>query len=103
VASSKSQRYEAYAHNAARSAQTRGGPVRGAVVGANAGAGAAIGPAWARRAGWRRGPARTATYYDRCIGALTEAAVESAVRDEGAVVRAAPVEGERFPIRENSS
>jgi len=50
VAASKSQRCETYAHNAARSAPTRGGPARGALVGAgigsfsaSAGAGAAIG------------------------------------------------------------
>ena len=50
MATTKSQRCEAYAHNAARSAPTRGGPVRGAVAGAAigsfgaaAGAGAAIG------------------------------------------------------------
>ena len=50
VAATKAQRCEAYAHNMARSAPTRGGPVRGAVAGAaigsfgaTAGAGAAIG------------------------------------------------------------
>ena len=32
VAATKSQRCEAYAHNMARSAPTRGGPVRGAVA-----------------------------------------------------------------------
>jgi hypothetical protein len=75
MAASKSQRCEAYAHNAARSAPTRGGPVRGAVVGAgigsfsaSAGAGAAIG---AGVGATRRVVQRTRSYryyYDRCMG-----------------------------------
>jgi hypothetical protein len=74
MASSKSQRCEAYAHNAARATPTRGGPVRGAVVGAGigsfsaaAGAGAAIG---AGVGVTRRVVQRTRSYsyyYDRCM------------------------------------
>ncbi len=75
MAASKSQRCEAYAHNAARSAPTRGGPVRGAVVGAGigsfsaaAGAGAAIGVGVGatRRVAQRSRLYRY--YYDRCLG-----------------------------------
>jgi len=75
VAATKSQRCEAYAHNMARSAPTRGGPVRGAVVGAgigsfsaSAGAGAAIG---AGVGATRRVVQRTRSYsyyYNRCMG-----------------------------------
>jgi hypothetical protein len=75
LATTKSQRCEAYAHNAARSAPTRGGPVRGAVAGAAigsfgaaAGAGAAIG---AGVGATRRVAQRTRSYryyYDRCMG-----------------------------------
>jgi len=57
MAASKSQRCDAYARNAARAAPTRGGPVRGAVIGAgigsfsaSAGAGAAIGAGGGRDA-----------------------------------------------------
>jgi hypothetical protein len=75
VAASKSQRCEAYAHNAARSAPTRGGPARGALVGAgigsfsaSAGAGAAIGAGVGvtRRVAQRSRSYRY--YYDRCMG-----------------------------------
>jgi hypothetical protein len=75
VAASKSQRCEAYAHNAARSAPTRGGPARGALVGAgigsfsaSAGAGAAIGAGvgLTRRVVQRGRSYRY--YYDRCMG-----------------------------------
>jgi hypothetical protein len=75
VAATKAQRCEAYAHNAARSAPTRGGPVRGAVAGAaigsfsaSAGAGAAIG---AGVGATRRVVQRSRSYryyYDRCMG-----------------------------------
>jgi hypothetical protein len=75
VAASKSQRCEAYAHNVARSAPTRGGPARGALVGAgigsfsaSAGAGAAIG---AGVGVTRRVVQRSRSYhyyYDRCMG-----------------------------------
>ena len=75
MATTKSQRCEAYAHSMARSAPTRGGPVRGAVVGAGigsfsaaAGAGAAIG---AGVGATRRVAQRTRAYryyYDRCMG-----------------------------------
>ena len=74
VAASKSQRCDTYARNAARSAPTRGGPVRGAVVGgaigsfsASAGAGAAIG---AGVGATRRVAQRSRSYryyYDRCM------------------------------------
>jgi hypothetical protein len=74
MAASKSQRCDAYARNAARSAPTRGGPVRGAVVGgaigsfsASAGAGAAIG---AGVGATRRVVQRSRSYryyYDRCM------------------------------------
>jgi hypothetical protein len=54
MAASKSQRCESYARNAARSAPTRGGPARGALVGAgigsfsaNAGRARLSGPEWA--------------------------------------------------------
>ena len=75
MAASKSQRCDAYARNAARSAPTRGGPVRGAVVGAGigsfsaaAGAGAAIGVGVGatRRVAQRSRLYRY--YYDRCLG-----------------------------------
>jgi hypothetical protein len=75
VAASKSQRCETYAHNAARSAPTRGGPARGALVGAgigsfsaSAGAGAAIGAGVGatRRVAQRSRAYRY--YYDRCMG-----------------------------------
>ncbi len=75
VAATKAQRCEAYAHNMARSAPTRGGPVRGAAAGAAigsfgaaAGAGAAIG---AGVGATRRVAQRTRAYryyYDRCMG-----------------------------------
>ena len=74
VAATKAQRCEAYAHNMARSAPTRGGPVRGAIVGAGigsfsaaAGAGAAIGAGVgaARRITQRSRAYRY--YYDRCM------------------------------------
>jgi hypothetical protein len=74
IASTKAQRCESYAHNMARSAPTRGGPVRGAIVGAGigsfsaaAGAGAAIG---AGVGATRRVAQRTRSYryyYDRCM------------------------------------
>ena len=74
VAASKSERCEAYAHNAARSTPTRGSPARGALVGAGigsfsaaAGAGAAIG---AGVGATRRVAQRTHSYryyYDRCM------------------------------------
>jgi hypothetical protein len=75
VAATKSQRCEAYAHNMARSAPTRGGPVRGAVAGAAigsfgaaAGAGAAIGAGvGATRRVVQRGRAYS-YYYNRCMG-----------------------------------
>ena len=75
VASTRSQRCEAYAHNAARSAPTRGGPLRGAAAGAaigsfsaSAGAGAAIGAGVGvtRRVVQRGRSYRY--YYDRCMG-----------------------------------
>jgi hypothetical protein len=75
AAATKSQRCEAYAHNAARSAPTRGGPVRGAAAGAAigsfsaaAGAGAAIGAGVGvtRRVVQRGRSYRY--YYDRCMG-----------------------------------
>ncbi len=77
MAASKSQRCDAYARNAARSAPTRGGPVRGAVAGAaigsfsasaGAGAGAAIGAGIGatRRVAHRSRSYRY--YYDRCMG-----------------------------------
>ena len=74
IAATKSQRCEAYAHNMARSAPTRGGPARGALVGAGigsfsaaAGAGAAIGAGVgaARRITQRSRAYRY--YYDRCM------------------------------------
>jgi hypothetical protein len=74
IAATKSQRCQAYAHNAARSAPTRGGPVRGALVGAgigsfsaNAGAGAAIGAGvgLTRRVVQRGRSYRY--YYNRCM------------------------------------
>jgi hypothetical protein len=74
VASTKSQRCRAYAHNVARSAPRRGGPVRGALVGAgigsfsgNAGAGAAIGAGvgLTRRVVQRGRSYRY--YYNRCM------------------------------------
>jgi hypothetical protein len=74
IAATKSQRCEAYARNAARSAPTRGGPVRGAVAGgaigsfsASVGAGAAIG---AGVGATRRVVQRSRSYghyYDRCM------------------------------------
>lgn len=74
-AATKSQGCEAYAHNMARSAPTRGGPVRGAIVGgaigsfgAAAGAGAAIG---AGVGVTRRVVQRSRAYnyyYSRCMG-----------------------------------
>ena len=75
VAATKAQRCEAYAHNMARSAPTRGGPVRGAVAGAAigsfgaaAGAGAAIGAG----VGMTRRVAQRSRaynyYYNRCMG-----------------------------------
>jgi hypothetical protein len=75
VAATKSQRCEAYAHNMARSAPTRGGPVRGALVGAgigsfsaSAGAGAAIGAGvGATRRVLQRSRAYN-YYYNRCMG-----------------------------------
>lgn len=75
VASTKSQRCEAYAHNMARSSPTRGGPVRGAIAGAAigsfgaaAGAGAAIGAGvGVTRRIVQRGRAYS-YYYNRCIG-----------------------------------
>jgi hypothetical protein len=74
MAASKSQRCEAYAHNAARGAPTRGGPLRGALVGAgigsfsaSAGAGAAIGAGvGATRRIVQRGRSYR-YYYDRCM------------------------------------
>ena len=75
VAATKSQRCEAYAHNTARSAPTRGGPVRGAIVGgaigsfgAAAGAGAAIGAGVGvtRRVAQRS--RAYSYYYNRCMG-----------------------------------
>ena len=75
VAATRSQRCEAYAHNMARSAPTRGGPVRGAVAGAAigsfgaaAGAGAAIGAGVGMT---RRIVQRSRAYnyyYSRCMG-----------------------------------
>jgi hypothetical protein len=75
AAATKAQRCQAYAHNMARSAPTRGGPVRGAVAGAaigsfsaSAGAGAAIG---AGVGATRRVVQRSRSYryyYDRCMG-----------------------------------
>ena len=75
VAATKAQRCEAYAHNMASSAPTRGGPVRGAVAGAAigsfgavAGAGAAIG---AGVGVTRRVVQRSRAYnyyYNRCMG-----------------------------------
>ena len=74
MATIKSQRCEAYAHNMARSAPTRGGPVRGAVAGAAIGSfGAAAGAGAAIGAGvgvTRRVVQRTRSYsyyYDRCM------------------------------------
>jgi hypothetical protein len=75
VAATRSQRCEAYAHNMARSAPTRGGPVRGAVAGAAigsfgaaAGAGAAIGAGvGATRRVVQRSHAYS-YYYNRCMG-----------------------------------
>ena len=74
MAATKSQRCEAYAHNMARSAPTRGGPVRGAVAGAAIGSfGAAAGAGAAIGAGvgvTRRVVQRTRSYsyyYDRCM------------------------------------
>ena len=74
AAATKARRCEAYAHNMARSAPTRGGPVRGAVAGAAigsfgaaAGAGAAIG---AGVGATRRVVQRSRSYryyYDRCM------------------------------------
>ena len=75
AAATRSQRCEAYAHNMARAAPTRGGPVRGAVAGAAigsfgaaAGAGAAIGAGvgMTRRV-VQRGRAYN-YYYSRCMG-----------------------------------
>jgi len=75
MAALTSARCDAYARNAARSAPTRGGPVRGAAVGgaigsfsANAGKGAAIG---AGVGATRRVAQRSRSYryyYDRCMG-----------------------------------
>jgi hypothetical protein len=75
AAATKSQRCQTYAHNMARSAPTRGGPVRGALVGAGigsfgaaAGAGAAIG---AGVGATRRVVQRSRAYnyyYNRCMG-----------------------------------
>jgi hypothetical protein len=75
MAASKSARCEAYAHNAARSGPTRGGPLRGAAAGAaigsfsaSAGAGAAIGAGvGATRRVVQRGRSYR-YYYDRCMG-----------------------------------
>ncbi len=74
MATTKSQRCEAYAHNMARSSPTRGGPVRGAVAGAAIGSfGAAAGAGAAIGAGvgvTRRVAQRTRSYryyYDRCM------------------------------------
>jgi hypothetical protein len=75
MAASKSQRRDAYTRNAARSAPTRGGPVRGTFVGAgigsfslSAGAGAAIeAGVGAMRHVTQRGRSYR-YYYDRCIG-----------------------------------
>jgi hypothetical protein len=74
VAATKSQRCEAYAHNMARSAPTRGDPVRGAIVGgaigsfgAAAGAGAAVGAGVGLT---RRAVQRSRAfnhYYHRCM------------------------------------
>lgn len=69
------QNLNAVAHNMARSAPTRGGPVRGAPVGAGigsfgaaAGAGAAIGAGvGATRRVVQRGRAYS-YYYNRCMG-----------------------------------
>ena len=75
VAATRSQRCEAYAHNMARSAPTRGGPVRGAAAGAAigsfgaaAGAGAVIGAGVGvtRRVAQRSRAYNS--YYDRCMG-----------------------------------
>lgn len=74
IAATKSQRCQAYAHNAARSAPRRGGPVRGALVGAgigsfsgNAGAGAAIGAGVGlTRRVVQRGRSYS-YYYNRCM------------------------------------
>ena len=74
MATTKSQRCEAYARNMARSAPTRGGPVRGAVAGAAigsfgaaAGAGAAIGAGvGVTRRVVQRGRSYS-YYYDRCM------------------------------------
>jgi hypothetical protein len=75
VAATRSQRCEAYAHNMARSAPTRGGPVRGAAAGAAIGSfGAAAGAGAAIGAGvgvTRRVVQRSRAYnyyYDRCMG-----------------------------------
>ena len=74
IASTKSQRCDAYARNAARASPTRGSPIRGAVAGAavgsfsaNAGAGAAIGAGVGatRRVAQRSRAYRH--YYDRCM------------------------------------
>ena len=74
MAASKSARCDAYARNAARSAPTRGGPVRGAVAGGaigsfggNWGAGAAVG---AGVGATRRVAQRSRSYryyYDHCM------------------------------------
>jgi hypothetical protein len=74
IAATKSQRCQSYAHNAARSAPRRGGPVRGALVGAgigsfsgNAGAGAAIGAGVGlTRRVVQRGRSYS-YYYNRCM------------------------------------
>jgi hypothetical protein len=74
IAATKSQRCQAYAHNVARSTPRRGGPVRGALVGAgigsfsgNAGAGAAIGAGVGlTRRVVQRGRSYN-YYYNRCM------------------------------------
>jgi hypothetical protein len=74
VAATKSQRCEAYAHNMARSAPTRGGPVRGAIVGgaigsfgAAAGAGAAIGAGVGATRRIAQRSRAYSYYYHRCM------------------------------------
>lgn len=75
VAATKVQRCEAYAHNMARSAPTRGGPVRGAVAGAAigsfgaaAGAGAVIGAGMGVTRRLAQRSRAYSYYYSRCMG-----------------------------------
>jgi hypothetical protein len=72
VAATRAQGCDAYARNMARSAPTRGGPVRGAVAGAAIGSfGAAAGAAIGAGVGTTRRVAQRSRsyryYYDRCM------------------------------------